>query len=113
MTAIPPGIAYILHLLPSVLIPIGAAYGTIAAARYYFQGTYPYWLDILATVASQPIIVLARGWLQRLRARRNAATMGAVFLPQLPDNSFQILRKLSAAFNDGYPGQCSRVQDLS
>ena len=106
MTAIPPGIAYILHLLPLVLLPIGAAYGTITVARYYFQGTYPHWLDILATVVSQPIIFVIRGWPQRLRAHRNATAMGAVFLPQIPDNSFEFLRKISATFNDGYIGQC-------
>ena len=104
MIAIPPGISFIFRQLPSVLVPIGGTYAILTLARRHFTLEYPLWINILATFALQPVIIFVRSGLSTLARRRKVVSMGAVMPPQVPENSFQIVKSIVSSFRDGYIG---------
>ena len=104
MITIPPGISFIFGQLPSVLVPIGGAYAVLTFVRQHFALNHPLWIDILATLALQPVILFVRSGLSTLARRRKVISIGAVMPPQVPENSFQVMRSIVSSFRDGYIG---------
>jgi hypothetical protein len=106
MTGIPPGISFIFSQLPSVLLPIGGTYAIIIFTRQHLHLNYPSWLDVVVTLALQPVFFIVKRGLATFAKRRVTISMGAVTPPQVPGNSFQIVKTIMASFRDGYIGSC-------
>jgi hypothetical protein len=102
--AIPPGISFVFSQLPSVLVPIGGTYAALSFTRQHFALKHALWIDIIATFALQPVILFVRSGLSTVARRRKVVSMGAVMPPQVPENSFQVLKSVVSSFRDGYIG---------
>ncbi|KAH9483141.1 Cytochrome P450 monooxygenase 75 [Psilocybe cubensis] len=103
---LPPGPAYLLQNLPSLLFPPASA--ILAAKLLTHHGVaVPTWALLLSCVLAFPTAVFLRVLYRDVRDRRAAARHGAVLPPAVYDRwpgGVTLLAKTLDNFRNGYPG---------
>ncbi|KAJ6624157.1 cytochrome P450 [Mycena sp. CBHHK59/15] len=113
---IPPGIAYILSLLPGLVSPPLAVYLLSFIARTYLEVSLPTWACLLSFLLSVPIALTVKVQYKDYINRRDAAALGAVLPPEIPASYGGISTVLEAVRDlaTGYPGELlgSRCEEM-
>ncbi|PPR03000.1 hypothetical protein CVT24_012329 [Panaeolus cyanescens] len=102
---LPPGLRYILTVLPRLIAPslaIGA--GLIATKTHLNAHDLPTWSIFLVSVLAHPLISYTRSQLDRLSDKRAARANDAVLPPLLKESTLSIVSKLMKSISSGYPG---------
>lgn len=104
---IPPGVAYTIQKLPSLLFPPAIVFVAQKVAQYRFYVNLPTWALIAASILSLPLALILNVLYMDFKHSREAAAQGAALPPQVYDplpGGVTLLLHVLDNFKNGYPG---------
>ncbi|TFK28591.1 cytochrome P450 monooxygenase pc-3 [Coprinopsis marcescibilis] len=108
MVELPPGIAYLIRILPNLVVPPATVLVATKVAQGPLELNIPTWAVILASALSLPLAFFAQ-FAQKTIADSRAAANHAAKLPPCVYDSWPggigLLRATLQNFSDGYPGE--------
>ncbi|KAJ7208982.1 cytochrome P450 monooxygenase pc-3 [Mycena pura] len=110
---IPPGLSYLVRVLPLTLLPCAATYAVLThILPFLTSGALPLWSRVAAALLAQPAGVFLSDLYEEHRQARDAASRGAVRMPVIHDKwplGLSVLSALKESVRSGYPG--ALIQD--
>ena len=110
MTKLPPGIIYLIHCTPQLLVGPISTYYLLLKLSQTFYGTFQFstWVTIILLILSGPVIfVISLAW-NDFKNFRAARAIGAVLPPRIldysPGNIYSIWKEIKFE-NTGYFGE--------
>ncbi|KAF8905831.1 cytochrome P450 monooxygenase pc-3 [Gymnopilus junonius] len=105
--ASPPGLRYVLRLIPYFAIPSVAVYGSLWLLQEYKLHPaliFPSWFIILCAIFARPALFLVQfkyytPWVDK----RAAAQHGAILAPHISESAFTIIPQMIESTRIGYP----------
>ena len=105
--SLPPGIAYLLQNLPSIVIPPATVAALGQIARNHTDVNISPWIIALACVLSLPVAFAVKVLYKDWKNEKDAAAQNAFLPPRVPDSlpaGLGLLRGALNSFKNGYPG---------
>ncbi|KAF9040763.1 cytochrome P450 monooxygenase pc-1 [Panaeolus papilionaceus] len=102
---LPPGLRYILTVLPSLVAPSLIIGASLFVTKTHFNAhALPTWSILLISAFAHSIISYITDKLDRRTDQRAAKANNAVLPPLLNESSLSIVSKLTTSIRSGYPG---------
>lgn len=102
----PPGIVFIVRVLPQLIFYPAVVYAAILIARDYRQVLLPTWATIILCALAQPTFLYTKSYYNRRRVVAYAKSRGAVLPPSVQGGGITILRRLVNSFASDYVCAC-------
>ncbi|KAF8960254.1 cytochrome P450 monooxygenase pc-2 [Flammula alnicola] len=102
---LPPGLAYLLRLVPYFVIPSATVFALLRLSQQYQTAvSIPSWFAVTATILAWPALVFFNIYYTKLANKRAAAAHGAILAPLVPESVFSVLPKLVEGSENGLTG---------
>ena len=108
----PPGVAYLLRLIPFFAVPSGAVYVSLRFLQEYkpYPITYiPSWFIVVSSIFARPVLFFVKKFYNDWADKRAAAQLGAALPPNIEEGAFKIIQEMIESTRIGYPGMCFRL----
>ncbi|TFK35037.1 cytochrome P450 monooxygenase pc-3 [Crucibulum laeve] len=105
--SLPPGLLYLFHNLPSVLLPPSLVFISHKIGQSHLDIVLPIWAVVVAAFLSLPFALFFKVSYANFKNARDAEAHGAVLPPQVYDpipGSVSLLMMALENFKTGYPG---------
>lgn len=104
MSAIPPGINFIVRSLLNFLLPCVVLYPTLLiGSSHLFNLNLQSWASLALSLGLRLGYYLSKPWVQESRDQRAAYASGAVLPFHVQENSLELVKELLHDLEDGYP----------
>ncbi|OCH85955.1 cytochrome P450 monooxygenase pc-3 [Obba rivulosa] len=115
MTALTPGLAFLLRISPYILLPPAIAHGVLLALARFTAILVPDWLHPLGYVLAYPIFLSFSSFFDRLHEEYEIRSLGATRVPEvkgkLPGNLDLLVARYRQSGSDSYA--MAGIEDLT